>query len=77
VTPKASASTPPTVDSNRIGPSWANPSRPTYAAEWVSSHPKAASVKFCIHVPTFDADSPAHTMAKLRCESAARADPGT
>jgi len=28
-TVEASASTPPTVDSNRIGPSWAKPNNPT------------------------------------------------
>ncbi len=71
-----SASTPAGIDSSRSGPSWVNTSRPTRLAEPVRCSMCAGSVKFCIHVPTLEANSPSQTSRNPRYDSAARADPG-
>ena len=53
-----------------------NTSRPTSAADSVRSSTYAGSVKFCIHVPMFEANNPSQIHRKSRYDNAARAVPG-
>ena len=55
---RMSASSPPVVDRNNRGPSWAKKMRPTKLGEPDSFRAKAPSVTVCIHVPMLDANVP-------------------
>ena len=61
-----SASTPAGIDSSSSGPSCVNTSSPTSAADPVRCSMYAGSVKFCIHVPMLEANSPSQISRKSR-----------